>query len=327
MSVRATIQQARTFGSILGEREARIAPSPGHADGSRAWFGTDSQERPVAYFEIGDQALSPFAVSQVIDVAPVETVIEGQPEDVRAAKVTCRDSRLDDVFIAFMDDVTSQLGERSAVDVLLNSAAEWRNLLRVVKHGLSDSAAAGLYGELRFLEELVHHCGAQVIETWQRDGQDVHDFIADRIRVEVKTSSFQNRQAVSIHGLKQLEVPVTAPLILAVAEIEKHGDGETIDSVVDRILDAGVPIDSFSQKLEAAGFVRGMSSLDDGLTFSLVSWRYWEIARQSPVLSTHTVGSEVATAISDVQYTLNLAALAGGTPEFDWTAFRSGSNL
>lgn len=323
MSVRTTMEQARGLGSVLGEREARVALSPEHAEGRRAWFGADFHERPVAYFEIGDQKLTPFAVSQVIDVVPVETFVGDVSEDVRAAKVTCRDSRLDDVFIAFMDDVTSQLGERNAVDVLVSSAAAWRNLLRVVKQGLSDTAAAGLYGELRFLEDLVHHCGPQVITTWQRDGQDIHDFIADRIRVEVKTSSFQNRQAVSVHGLKQLEVPASGPLVLVVAEIEKHGDGEQIDSVVDRILEAGVPIDVFSQKLEAVGFVRGMSSLDDGPRFSLVSWRFWEITDDSPVLSTSTVGTDVTTAISDVQYALNLSALGEGSPVFDWTTFRS----
>lgn len=323
MSVRTTMEHARGVGSVLGEREARVALSPEHAEGRRAWFGVDFHERPVAYFEIGNQKLTPFAVSQVIDVVPVETFVGDIPEDVRAAKVTCRDSRLDDVFIAFMDDVTSQLGERSAVDVLVSSAAAWRNLLRVVKQGLSDFAAAGLYGELRFLEELVRQCGPRTIETWQRDGQDVHDFIADRVRVEVKTSALQNRQAVSIHGLKQLEVPAKGSLVLAVAEIEKHGDGEQIDDVVDRLHDAGVPVDVFTQKLEAAGFVRGMSSLDDGPKFSLVAWRFWEIADDSPVLSTRSVGTDVTTAISDVQYTLNLSALGGGSSEFDWTTFRS----
>lgn len=322
MSVRSTMEQARGLGSVLGEREARVALSPEHAEGRRAWFGTDARERPVAYFEIGDQKLTPFAVSQVIDVVPVETVIWDRSEEVRAAKVTCRDARLDNVFIAFMDDVTSQLGERNAVDVLVSSASAWRNLLRVVKQGLSDSASAGLYGELRFLEELVRHCGAEAIETWQRDGHDVHDFIADRVRVEVKTSSFQNRQVVSIHGLKQLDVPMTGSLFLAVAEIEKHGEGEQVDIVVDRLLEAGVPIDVFTQKLEAAGFVRGMSTLDGGPAFALISWRFWAITDQSPVLSTRTVGSDVTTAIGDVQYTLNLSALEGGVSEFDWTTFR-----
>ncbi|WP_198392395.1 PD-(D/E)XK motif protein [Brevibacterium yomogidense] len=252
----------------------------------------------------------------------METVVGGVPEDVRAAKVTCRDSRLDDVFIAFMDDVTSQLDKQNAVEVLVSSAAAWRNLLRVVSHGLSDSAAAGLYGELRFLEELIHSGGPKLIETWQIDGHDVHDFIADRIRVEVKTSSFQNRQAVTIHGLKQLEVPATARLVLAVAEIEKHGDGETIDDVVDRVLEVGAPIDVLSQKLEAGGFVRGMSSFESAPTFSLKSWRYWEMTPDSPVLSTQKVGPDVSTAISDVQYSLNLSSLAGGESEFDWSLFQ-----
>lgn len=324
MSVRQTIAQAQTLGEPLGEGEARVAQATVPRDGPRAWFGTDFNDRPVAYFEINLGELQSFAVSQVIDVAPVSTTIGDPAETVVTAKVTCREARLDDVFVAFMDDVTSQLGQqRSSVDVLVSSAGEWRNLLRIAKQGLSDSAAGGLYGELRFLEDLVGQLGPSGVDTWQRDGRNVHDFIGAGVRVEVKTSAFQNRHSVTIHGLKQLEPANTGKLILAVAEIEKHGGGEHLDTVVDRILDKGVPLDVLTDKLEEIGFVRGMGKVEGAPTFSLQSWRFWEISHDSPVLTTSAVGDHVATAVSDVQYSLQLSALGQASEEFEWQLFNN----
>lgn len=318
MSARNTISQARKLGVPLGESEAEVALAADSALGSRAWFGTDFRGRPVAYFEIGDQSITPFAVSQVIDVAPVETTIGDPAEEVRTAKVTCREPRLDDVFIAFMDDVTEQLGTDNAVSILVNSAASWRNLLRIARHGLSDSAAMGLFGELKFLEALTEHIGPNAVELWQRDANSVHDFIGEDVRVEVKASTFQNQQAVKIHGLKQLEVPAHGDLVLAVAEVEKHGTGETLDLVVETLLDLGIDLETLSTKLEKSGFVRGMTSGESPPTFVLRDWRFWEITGSSPVLNTSAVSNEVATAIEEIQYSLNLGALGDSSPDFVW---------
>ena len=321
MGVRESIDRSRSFGEPLGESDSRVAQAETASTAPRAWFGTDSHDRPVAYFEIGDDRMQPFAVSQVIEVTPVEATIGSPPETVHAAKVVCHEPRLDDVFVAFMDDVLTQLGPQGSVDVLVRSAAEWRNLLRVANQGMSAAAATGLYGELRFLEELVTQHGPQTVATWQRDGNDVHDFIGEAVRVEVKTSPFQNQHSVTIHGLKQLEPPAVGDLFLAVAEIEKHGAGETIDEVVDRLLDRGVPLGPFIDKLAIGGFVRGMGSGDGDLTFTLRSWRFWQIYANSPVLTASAVGEEVAESVSNVQYSMLLSALGESSESFDWDLF------
>lgn len=318
MNARKTIELARKLGEAIGENEARVAPVETDGVGQRAWFGTDQFDRPVAYFEVGDQSLAPFAVSQVIEVYPVSTTIGNPPESVETAKVTCKEPRLDDVFIAFMDEVASQLDTRSSVDVLLSCAAEWRTLLQIAKSGMSREAATGLYGELRFLEELIVHNGPAAISGWQREGKDIHDFVGDVASVEVKTSTFQNQHAVSIHGLKQLEPPANGTLWLAVAEVDRNGSGETIDALVDRILDLGVPLDLLKEKLESVGFVRGMNISDEPFLLTLRSWRFWPIDKDSPVLTAGTVGEEISTAVSNVRYSLHLGALGEATEDFDW---------
>src|SRR5699024_923206 len=148
----------------------------------------------------------------------VETTV-GDEADLKTAKIICRDDRLNDVFLSLIEDVVSQLGTRGSLSVLLSSVAAWRRLLQIVDNGLSEAAAAGLYGELRFLEELVENCGPQQVNIWQISENDVHDFIGTDIRAEVKTSSFQNR---TVHGLKPLDAVSGADRILAVAEIQRR---------------------------------------------------------------------------------------------------------
>ena len=321
MSARDTIAHARDLGVPLGETEARVALAPEAPTSSRAWFGTDYHNRPVAYFEIGDQTIDSFAVSQVIDVTPVRTTIGASAEAVRTAKVTCRESRLDDVFIAFMDDVVEQLGTADAVSILVESAASWRNLLRLARSGLTDSASMGLFGELKFLESLLGVHGPSAVDYWQRESNSIHDFIGERVRVEVKSSTFQNQQAVQIHGLRQLEVPKNGRLILAVADIEKHGGGQTLDDLVDSLLDGGADMAALTTKLNNVGFVRGMNTDDSSPSFTIIGWRFWEITEESPVLNSSTVGAQITEAISNLQYSLNLAALGNSTTQFDWHSF------
>ena len=321
MRVDGVLAEALEYGQVLGEHDARVAAVPGLAVGCRAWIGADSDDRHVAYLEIEGKRFSSFAVSEVLEVSWVETTV-GDEVDLTTAKIICRDDRLNDVFLSLIGDVVAQLGERDSLDVLLGSIAAWRRLLQIVDNGLSDVAAAGLYGELLFLEELVVNRGPQQVGIWQISENDVHDFISAGIRAEVKTSSFQNRQSVTVHGLKQLDAVSGADLILAVAEIQRHGSGETIDDVVNRLLDLGVDIDVLSRKLEARGYVRGMSSAAAiETTFELQSWRYWPITSESPVISASKLGTAASAAVADVSYSLSLSALGEAEVSLDWNRF------
>lgn len=321
MRIDSVLSEALEYGQVLGEHEARVAPVPGLKTGSRVWIGTDNDNRHVAYLEVAGERFKSFAVSQVLEVAPVETAV-GDETDIQTAKIICRDERLNDVFLSLIEDVVSQLGAGDTLNVLLNSVAAWRRLLQIVDNGLSEEAAAGLYGELRFLEELVENCEPQLVNIWQISENDVHDFIGADIRAEVKTSSFQNRQSVTVHGLKQLDSLHDADLVLAVAEIRRHGSGETIDDVVNRLLDFGVDIEALGRKLESRGFARGMSSSDaDAQTFELQSWRFWPITSASPVIAASGLGAVTAAAVADVSYSLNLSSLGEATTSLDWSRF------
>lgn len=320
MSAADAFSRAAAFGEPLSSNDARVAEVGGTPAMRRVWLGADFEGRPVAYFETPELPTDDYAVSKTIAVSGAVFGLQGVDSQLTALKLVCLDTRLKAVFQTFIDDLLRQLDKCETVPALIQrSAAEWRTLLQIANSGLSQAEATGLYGELRFLENAVSAIGPSAVETWQRSPSDAHDFISGTSRVEVKTSRFQDRSAVTIHGLRQLEPPVNADLTLAVAEVQLHGSGDTISDVVVRLLACDVDSELLTKKLAEAGFVSGMPDAD--YTFTLLSWRYWAINEESAVLNRSAVGEAVASGVSDLRYVLSLSALGEPSSDFNWDAF------
>ena len=320
MTAADVFARAAAYGEPLNRNDARVARAENTPESRRVWLGSDFNGLPVAYFETPELPTDDYAVSRTIAVSGSEFGLEHSERSVTAVKLLCLEPHLTAVFQTFVDDLLRQLHDCDSVPELIQrSAADWRTLLQVANSGLSQLEATGLYGELRFLEDAVEAIGPSALESWQRSPQDAHDFINDGVRVEVKTSRFQDRSAVTIHGLRQLEPPTNAVLILAVAEVQPHGTGDTIDDVVRRLLAQNVDSEQLTKKLADAGFVSGMPGA--GHTFTLLTWRFWQINAETAVLNRSTVGDAVADGVSDLSYVLNLSALGEPRGEFDWAAF------
>ncbi|KUM31140.1 hypothetical protein AQ436_16655 [Arthrobacter sp. EpRS66] len=302
--------------SRLDKNEADVKIILGREATHRAWVGFDRIGNSVAFFEAPGETVRSFSVSQVIDVTATEVAVDSTGENVSCIKVVCHESRLNEVFYVFVDELLERLlGEANPSAVLQESASDWRRLLQLASTKFSITAASGLYGELCFLEQSVATLGPGALENWQRTKFDVHDFVSSRSRVEVKTSKFQTESTVAIHGLKQLAAPLSATLTLAVAEIDSNS-GERLGDVIERLFSLGVDRDLLVAKLENVGYVIGMPDAQD-YRFDIVSWRFWEITPASPVLSMTKLSQTIADAVSNVSYKLHLAALGESDSKFD----------
>lgn len=309
--------EAERDGVTLQDGASLVLAVPGRERPHRVWLGRDGDRQAAAYLETVDGVTPNFSVSQVLSVQNARVVDDSSSEEINTAKVTCHEPALTNVFHVFIDEILERLlPDANAVKVVSTAASEWRSLLKVARSGLSETAAAGLYGELRFLRDLVSVLGPTYLDCWQRRSHDVHNFISSQARVEVKTSSLQSRSAVTIHGLRQLDVPQGATLTLAVAEVQSHGD-ETIDSLAEQISAMGVDRELLVRKLADVGYVRGMPDAST-MSFSLLSWRFWEIDEQSAVLNRRALTDETANAISNLSYVLNLSALGPSSTPFEY---------
>lgn len=323
MKAEDVFKSSSKLGKALIGNEAQVEELTIEGTAIRAWLGVDGHGKAAVYIELPSEGTTDFAVSQAISVETLIVEEARRSETVQTIKVTCHEAQLTSVFLGFIDEVFDRvsLGTDPGETIRI-AAAEWRRLLQIAKSEMSDSTAVGLYGELRFLEDLLTSCGPQCLVYWQRSHQDVHDFIGDSARVEVKSSTFQNHSSVTIHGLRQLEPPANATLTLAVADIQKVGE-ETLDDVINRIVDTGVDIAVLTQKLADVGLVKGMPSASEQ-TFTLLRWKFWEITAESSVLNTSALDPPTADSVSDLTYRLNIGALGEGRSMFNFDRFLPG---
>lgn len=314
-------EKARLEGEPLAVGVAAVVVAD-ESGSRRTWLGYQEGPSAAAYFETSSERRISFSVSQVISVESVEVDDDQTRARLQALKVVCHDPRLDKVFFVFIDEVRSAIDDTVDVaEVVQSAASDWRRLLQVAMTEMPESVAAGIYGELRFLEGAVERLGPSAVESWQRTARDMHDFTGDFARVEVKTSAFQDRSAVTIHGLRQLEPPLTGTLTLAVAEIQRHG-ADSLDQVAERLRHSGADHAMLTDKLFEAGYVEGMPGSDE-FTFGLRSWRYWEIDGNASVLNRSAVTEVVADAVSSLSYSLNLGSLGESASAFDYSRLSS----
>ena len=289
------------------------------AHGQRSWFGFDAEKRPTAVFETNETLHSKYSISGAVAVDPkkVREQVGGEDSEARAVVLTCLDPSLETAFISFLDNIIERIADDSPViSAVANAANQLRRLLSLQKSALGEEAALGLFGELSFLHRLAEVFGPQAVDMWTGPANKQHDFTTEWACTEVKTSAFQNRSEITVHGLKQLAPLADLPLTLAVADVEK-GAGSTVDELIDRLAAFGITHGMLFPLLEKAGFVYGMKGADS-LRFSLQRWRFWEVAADSPVLSYVHLDDATVNAIGNVRYSLNLSSL--GDPSEDFNA-------
>ena len=96
-----------------------------------------------------------------------------------------------------------QIARAPLAAAVASAVARHKDVL-AARGGLTTEREVGLYGELLFLEYLIHAIGAgPALASWQGPLSEEHDFVFDNIHLEVKTTSAERRRHV-IHGLPQL---------------------------------------------------------------------------------------------------------------------------
>ncbi|MCJ2194869.1 PD-(D/E)XK motif protein [Kaistella montana] len=305
--------------SAWSASEFHVVEVQGRPVGRRVWVGKDQLSTPTAFFESGDDRLLNIEVSQAIRLASA-TIQNELGDALRAVQIRCLEPRLEGVFHTFLEDVIASVDAGGTVyDALASTVREWRRLLMIAREGISEQALKGLYGELSILRQIVAVHGASALPLWEGPERGRHDFVGDVVSMEVKTAALQNRQAVTIHGLRQLEPSEGSDLYLAVTEVDPHPRGELLSDLVEEIVDAGVDESGMRKRLAALGYVVDMPGTEDH-RFKLVSTKYWHITESTPVLRRSVLPEAVVNAVSDLSYSLDLSALGDGfSEEFDFT--------
>jgi hypothetical protein len=139
----------------------------------------------------------------------------------------------------------------------------WQSAWKPMRQEMDKSVQIGLFGELPVLNTLMlPSIGAAAVDQWSGPDSERHDFVGDRLHLEVKTTR-KSRAEHEISRFDQLRVPDGRRLLFVSIQVEQSiGGAQTLASQVDATInalrvDAGA-MDLFMLKMVNMGWTDAM---------------------------------------------------------------------
>lgn len=146
-----------------------------------------------------------------------------------------------DLVISLYETIKGIDDEDQATKMFINTVRYWSDFLKSKRNDfLSNEVVQGLYGELVYLENLLHSSKRpinEILQSWKGPYDANQDFHFMEKNVEVKTKR-KNGNIINIASEHQLEPEVGKALELAVVSIvHVKKSGDTLKEILDRIRD------------------------------------------------------------------------------------------
>ena len=241
------------------------------------------------------------------------TTLEAEGAKSRYLDVKCLLPHLNRLFFDLVDEMLvvlqdEDVGARSACQGVLD---RWRELLaKQHSGGLSKEQLAGLFAELKILDQLAERAPDLAVLSWTGPFGDRFDFQGSADALEVKASTVRNGRSVEIHGERQLEPPEDGDLYLVVVKLERvKGGGESVGDVVDSICARGSSRYSILQALEELGVAADDLSRYDSDRFVVNETYYYLVGEGFPrIVPASFVSGSLPAGVSSLRYVINLDA-------------------
>lgn len=152
--------------------------------------------------------------------------------------------------------------------------------------------------------------GADAIHMWSGPDQERHDFVSDRLHIEVKTT-IRSRHEHEISRVDQLTTPEGRRLLLASVQLEESVAGADslatlIDAVLGTIRRDGAALDVFLTALSVLGWTDEMRRSPELIRFNVRDAQIFEVDDEFPALPK---GFELPAGVLAIRYTISLANL------------------
>jgi hypothetical protein len=217
----------------------------------------------------------------------------------------------DNIYDAILEDLLETLenisDDRQSINTIGKVLVKWKQFF--VMHNeliMSEIRQQGLYGELLFLEKMINNYGNKALGFWSGCNSETHDFYISGDAIEVKTTSTNSANRVTISNEYQLDNnDVAGKLYLMFVALRKsQSDGETIPILVERIIEkltTNEALDIFEDKLFKYGYLLKHPEIYR-IGFSKRETRYFQVQDKFPKLTK----SVLPVGITNVDYILNL---------------------
>lgn len=222
--------------------------------------------------------------------------------------VVCTDARLLRTFLSLVGEMLDRSDEsgRPCIDELTEVLESWRAALARERLRMDRNRILGLFGELTVLEKLARKDPQAALSSWLGRSGGAHDFSRTNA-LEVKTLMGDGSPAVTIHGESQLDPPTGGELHLVAFRIADSSEGESIDDLLSRISEHGVPYEEILRTLgdDTPG------AEDRRRRFNIEEIRLHAVKDEFPGIRAARLDPVVLRGVSGINYQLSLDACPG----------------
>jgi hypothetical protein len=195
---------------------------------------------------------------------------------------------------------------------VVNQLEKWKTLFEKNNStGLTPAEQQGLYGELHFLQKYlaipdINPC--DVLRSWIGVDKSLRDFQGSGWAVEVKTTSTNNPQKVTVNGERQLDETFLENLFLFHFSVElSNANGQTLCQKVavirETFKDNTPALSLFNVKLFEGGYLDKHESLYQDKFYQVRNEDFYKIETDFPRIKEN----ELRSGVSDVKYSIILA--------------------
>jgi hypothetical protein len=311
-AIRVALTAART-GGVPNHGDLIVVELPGV---SRVLLGMDDLRRPHLLLELSSDIDSPTGSSDIatLEIGERPLVLAGQT--LRFIDVACLFQSVADVFEHFVSAVAEriQFGQLEPANALSEVLEKWKQFLVPASAPVGREKLAATMGELLVLLDIVRTDPARRVDSWLGPFGGRHDFRRGSSALEVKTTRAHTSRDVTIHGEDQLDAPANGSLHLHFVRLEHvPSGGESLVSVVDDLLSAGVAADSLFEALAASGIPVSELAATADVPFEVRERLTILVDEATPrIVPASFLGGTIPTGVVDLSYKINLdSSLAG----------------
>ena len=281
------------------------------------------------YFEIEDIGIDNIPLCKGISVSKVK--LQEYDAEKYYAEISQNVYSEDYIFEIIIDDIQKRIDETSqeckVLEIVTVVLTKWKNFFAMDKSVImSREKQQGMYGELKFLDELLDYLGPIAVSFWTGCKYETHDFYINSNAIEIKTTSTKEPYKMHISSEYQLDdVEVTGSLFVRFYALRKsEADGEKLSDIISIIRDKLKLNQSMSHKfeknIEEYGFFDGVAS-EYTTGYRIREYRNFKINEMFPRITKH----KIDTGISSCTYDLLInACLAHEINTFDMNTVLKG---
>ncbi|MDD4847850.1 MAG: PD-(D/E)XK motif protein [Bacteroidales bacterium] len=221
-----------------------------------------------------------------------------------------------DIFASLCENLIQSViqlnSEQRIIRIVVNQLEKWKTLFEKNNStGLTPAEQQGLYGELHFLQKYLSKSElnpCDVLHTWVGADSALRDFQGSNWALEVKTTSTNNPQKVTINGERQLDETLLETLFLFHYSVEvSNANGQTLCQKVTAIrelLSNDTPtLSMFNAKLFEVGYLDKHEPYYQDRFYQTRNESFYKVENDFPRIKEN----ELRNGVCDVRYSVILA--------------------